>query len=116
MITLILGKKGSGKTKKLMDLCKAAVCQSPVTEELSFKLIVEHCDFEITLDGSARVSTPVSNVVSIERISLALCLRGEADSTCLMVRCAERDGSLIIDCVCSDVELADTKFNFVCHC
>ena len=28
MITLILGKKGSGKTKKLMDLCKAAVEQS----------------------------------------------------------------------------------------
>ena len=28
MITLILGKKGSGKTKKLMDLCKVAVEQS----------------------------------------------------------------------------------------
>ena len=28
MITLILGKKGSGKTKKMMDLCKAAVEQS----------------------------------------------------------------------------------------
>ena len=28
MITLILGKKGSGKTKKLMDLCNVAVEQS----------------------------------------------------------------------------------------
>ena len=28
MFTLILGKKGSGKTKKLMDLCKVAVEQS----------------------------------------------------------------------------------------
>ncbi len=28
MVTLILGKKGSGKTKKLMDLCNAAVAQS----------------------------------------------------------------------------------------
>ena len=28
MITLILGRKGSGKTKKLMDLCNAAVEQS----------------------------------------------------------------------------------------
>ena len=28
MITLILGKKGSGKTKMLMDLCKVAVEQS----------------------------------------------------------------------------------------
>ncbi|MBR5524558.1 MAG: hypothetical protein IKU51_04755 [Clostridia bacterium] len=28
MITLILGKKGSGKTKKMMALCKAAVEQS----------------------------------------------------------------------------------------
>ncbi len=28
MITLILGHKGSGKTKKLMDLCNAAVEQS----------------------------------------------------------------------------------------
>ncbi len=28
MITLILGKKGSGKTKKLMTLCKTAVEQS----------------------------------------------------------------------------------------
>ena len=28
MITLILGKKGSGKTKKLMDLCNTAVEQS----------------------------------------------------------------------------------------
>lgn len=28
MITLILGKKGSGKTKKLLDLCNEAVAQS----------------------------------------------------------------------------------------
>ncbi len=28
MVTLILGKKGSGKTKKLMELCNAAVAQS----------------------------------------------------------------------------------------
>lgn len=28
MVTLILGKKGSGKTKKLMDLCNTAVAQS----------------------------------------------------------------------------------------
>ncbi len=28
MITLILGKKGSGKTKKLMELCNTAVAQS----------------------------------------------------------------------------------------
>ncbi|MBQ6830288.1 MAG: hypothetical protein IJO59_04090 [Clostridia bacterium] len=28
MITLILGKKGSGKTKRLMDLCNEAVAQS----------------------------------------------------------------------------------------
>ena len=28
MITLILGKKGSGKTKKLMDLCNVAVEES----------------------------------------------------------------------------------------
>ena len=28
MITLILGKKGSGKTKKLMDQCNTAVAQS----------------------------------------------------------------------------------------
>ena len=28
MITLILGKKGSGKTKKLMDLCNQAVATS----------------------------------------------------------------------------------------
>ena len=28
MITLILGKKGTGKTKKLMDLCNEAVAQS----------------------------------------------------------------------------------------
>ncbi len=28
MITLILGKKGSGKTKKLMDLCNEAMAQS----------------------------------------------------------------------------------------
>lgn len=28
MVTLILGKKGSGKTKKLMDLCNQAVQQS----------------------------------------------------------------------------------------
>jgi len=28
MVTLILGKKGSGKTKKLMELCNVAVAQS----------------------------------------------------------------------------------------
>lgn len=28
MITLILGKKGSGKTKRLMDMCNEAVVQS----------------------------------------------------------------------------------------
>ena len=28
MVTLILGKKGSGKTKKLMELCNTAVAQS----------------------------------------------------------------------------------------
>ena len=28
MITLILGKKGSGKTKKLLDMCNEAVAQS----------------------------------------------------------------------------------------
>ena len=28
MITLILGKKGSGKTKRLMDMCNEAVTQS----------------------------------------------------------------------------------------
>ncbi len=28
MITLILGKKGSGKTKRLMDMCNEAVAQS----------------------------------------------------------------------------------------
>ncbi len=28
MITLILGKKGSGKTKRLIDMCNAAVAQS----------------------------------------------------------------------------------------
>lgn len=28
MITLILGKKGSGKTKRLMDMCNAAVAQT----------------------------------------------------------------------------------------
>ncbi len=28
MVTLILGKKGSGKTKKLMELCNIAVAQS----------------------------------------------------------------------------------------
>ena len=28
MVTLILGKKGSGKTKKLMDQCNTAVAQS----------------------------------------------------------------------------------------
>ncbi len=28
MITLILGKKGSGKTKRLLDLCNEAVAQS----------------------------------------------------------------------------------------
>lgn len=28
MVTLILGKKGSGKTKKLMDLCNTAIAQT----------------------------------------------------------------------------------------
>lgn len=28
MVTLILGKKGSGKTKKLMDLCNTAMAQT----------------------------------------------------------------------------------------
>ena len=49
MITLILGKKGSGKTKKLLDLCNEAVAQSkgnvvfiekdtPLTYNLSHKV------------------------------------------------------------------------------
>ncbi len=28
MITLILGKKGSGKTKRLLEMCNEAVAQS----------------------------------------------------------------------------------------